>query len=326
MIRFAIIFLFFWTPITLFSQTNDSLLTNALNYKLYSFISPNELNLEYLAPYSKKIPSGALLSVGTERGFIAFSMFDQFTQLILIDRDPNVAIFNLINIELLKIAQNREEYLDFRKVIFGTNPSRNLKHDSLVKKIVASSHNNISIEHIKHMNQFMFDFETFPLTTEKIDSKFNYLWNDSLFLRLSSAAKASKIRVLNSEFSEISEEILTPLLGSDSISTIDLSNAWHKQYFGIIKSIKLFERLKSFFTKNSIIIYTIKNYQLVKWIYVPFSIEAFLDPDYNELRKDFLIQSRINKMANKSFLPNDIFFFKNNQIQCHELFEKHEIW
>lgn len=79
------------------------------------FVVPNERHPKDMRPILEKSPSGAYVTVGTERGFIAAAIAPAITHLVLADIDPAVYAYNRTNIALLRLARTREEYAGLRE-------------------------------------------------------------------------------------------------------------------------------------------------------------------------------------------------------------------
>ena len=86
------------------------------------YVSPNELNPELAKPILEKTVTGVYLTVGTERAFIAAALSPSAEHVVILDYNPNITIYNNINIELLRASYNpkmsvsdmRSRYLHLR--------------------------------------------------------------------------------------------------------------------------------------------------------------------------------------------------------------------
>jgi hypothetical protein len=60
-------------------------------------VGPNEWNTQAAIPIWEKAISGLYIAVGTERGFIGASVCPSISHLVLVDRHPDVVLFNRLN-------------------------------------------------------------------------------------------------------------------------------------------------------------------------------------------------------------------------------------
>jgi hypothetical protein len=81
-----------------------------------TYVVPNETQPQAIAPLIAGAPSGAYVSVGSERSFIGASLIEQTTHLLQIDADPMTLMFNRVNTALLALAAkgDRENYRHLR--------------------------------------------------------------------------------------------------------------------------------------------------------------------------------------------------------------------
>jgi hypothetical protein len=161
-----------------------------------SFIAPNEINPENALPHIRAAPAGTYVSVGTERGFISASMNAQVTQLLLVDANPSVQLFNHINVALLRGAKagSRKEYLRLRfapSLQLWQQASTSPELDAETKEILSSP------EAWNWWNRIMTMpvFEVF--NSRKGNSNYfdgsNYLKSGALFNRIQKLAKENRI-------------------------------------------------------------------------------------------------------------------------------------
>ncbi len=79
-----------------------------------SFLGPNEGQLNRLEKWLSKAPPGLLLSLGADRALFAAVLYPGITHLLVVDMDPNVALFHRLNFILIKIADQIADYRDLR--------------------------------------------------------------------------------------------------------------------------------------------------------------------------------------------------------------------
>lgn len=79
-----------------------------------SWCAPNERMPAQQLPYTREAPAGLWLGVGAENGFIDLAINGQLTGAVIVDKEPGNAFFVRVNRALLKIAKDREHYLQLR--------------------------------------------------------------------------------------------------------------------------------------------------------------------------------------------------------------------
>ena len=100
------------------SSFSDPLAVQMIAEQELSFLLPNELNpIAAKAGIWEKAPPGALLTLGTFKGWIQAALSPQVTALVLFDRDLGVKQLNL-NIEGLLLAAQPGDFKDFRRLVF----------------------------------------------------------------------------------------------------------------------------------------------------------------------------------------------------------------
>ncbi|MGZ3707647.1 MAG: LIC_10091 family protein [Bdellovibrionota bacterium] len=217
-----------------------------------NYVEPNEKDPAKSAPILAEAPEGAQVAVGTERGFIGFALNPRATHLILIDRDPGVVRFNRINAELLRVAKDRADYRELRIKAsadeWRARGTRISPEDwkwwtSTVRNEVTSFRNLHVVD--RYSRHFL---------------GANYLEDDALFNRLHRAAVEDRIAALPIDFTDtgnlrkLSLEMKKLRL---KVSTLDISNAWWKDYAGASGVESLLSALEPRMSDETILLLTL---------------------------------------------------------------------
>jgi len=104
---------------------NHLFLKNDKTYKIQDktstwdrYLFPNESNQikqKELIDQTPEIKDGILVSCGTERTLNTLSYSQKFLGLVCIDVNENVKLYNDFNFLLIRLAENRDEYINIRK-------------------------------------------------------------------------------------------------------------------------------------------------------------------------------------------------------------------
>ncbi len=195
---------------------------------------PNELHPEDARDILTQSPGGLYVSVGTERGFIGAALANKISHLLLIDYDPAVVSYNLINIALLQSAKNRSDYLhlrlkasfeDWQKAAAERNmplESREvLRNADMYRRWqLIQAHNPLNRPQTNHIGSE---------PNERLFVNANYLDDDHLFDTLKSMADGGRIRAIELDLRDAAAiEALTKAIHSSQVKlgVLDLSNAW----------------------------------------------------------------------------------------------------
>lgn len=208
-----------------------------------SYYAPNEENPAASIPLMAKAAVGAQMAVGTERAFMGLALNPNATCGVFIDRDPGVRLYNQINILLLKLADgDRQQYLSLR---FAGN--LRVWSDSLKRILRASpgildprdlktlTYDNFQFWHQKIWDPHFDRFHDIPSQSGDPFWGANYLFDDTLFKRLSSLATEGRIRAIQLNFRDTPrlEKLVAELRREGiQVSVLDLSNAWWPSYLG----------------------------------------------------------------------------------------------
>lgn len=231
------------------------------------FISPNEENPERGIPYWRAAgQTGVYVAVGTERGFIGAAQTPTATHLLLLDRDDFVTRFNRINIGLLQIAKNREDYLRLR-----LSASR-AEWLEAIKKAGPVLETEFLLELTQSDTWSWFAGRTgFSMFEAPIKNpgqmigfkNSNYLFDDNLFARIHAMAQAHRIEARVVDFGDTkSLNQIAAAVDKENlkIGVLDVSNAWDRNYY--ISDESMLRALRAFrlaCTPNSLVFGTVPN-------------------------------------------------------------------
>jgi hypothetical protein len=206
-----------------------------------AFCAPNERYPTRMIPITQNAPSGVYVAVGSERGLIGASLTPNATTLLLIDSDPGIVLQNRINTALLKLAQNRTDYLALRQATDFKVWARRIPLDHLLSPLERRLIGRPDVwrwwqemftlgENAEHWRAFLSPPGT--LRAESFRGA-NYLFEDQHFQRLSSLAKGNRITVQSLDLNDPQAPArLTQWLKilGEPLSVLDLSNAWQSTY------------------------------------------------------------------------------------------------
>jgi hypothetical protein len=220
-------------------------------YILAPFLAPNEEYPQDALKAYRKLKEGVYVSVGTERGFIAAASSPNVTHLLLLDRDDGIGIFNKINILLLKMAKDREHYLELR-----LRPSGPVWDTAAVAAGLSMDERNFLFKYVLEWNKHVSHNSFFDIYHDKprqfIFPKFkgvNYLHDNELFKKIQKMAKEDKIDVgiVSFNSNEEVQEVVRQLAEANiPLSALDISNAWWRAYMSVIQldfTLKEFQKI-----------------------------------------------------------------------------------
>ncbi len=219
-------------------------LPNQTKGQHFGFEHPNETLPQYAIPILKNAPQGVYVSVGTERGFIGGALAEKASHLLLADVDPKVVFYNKINAVLLKLSQDRKDYLKLR---FDTQPNKWLAIaekrglDQAASQIIQSaikmeqeSSTRVSIENyswwkddINGASSIEFKRSRNKWFPQRAFRGASYLASDSQYEKLHQMAKDDRIGVLQLDFTDLANlQTVANYLKSQHlpISVLDTSN------------------------------------------------------------------------------------------------------
>ncbi len=225
------------------------------------FIVPNEKNIGGVRSTFAEAPTGIYVSVGTERGFMGAALTGKATKaLVLVDLDPRVLLFNLLNKSLLELALDRQDYLEmrlrssFETIAIRAKTSASLSSEG--REILSNPENwtwwtsNVQ----KHV-----EWREFHDPAQLSYRDANYLFDDGLFNSISALAKQGQIFVYNSNLK--SDDVRTKLLGLSRalnvrLGVFDFSNAWDEGYLGLQTTVGILSSLKDITGPKTYFVFT----------------------------------------------------------------------
>lgn len=259
------------------------------NVEVGEFVEPNELAPWDQKPILEKATPGVHLSVGTERGFLGFSMNGKATHLLLLDVDSQVVQFNKMNIGLLAVADSVGDY----------HKLRNCANFAKWKKMIEKNAYHISHE----TKQLLLKEENFNWwkgsvqTTsyrQKLDRMGNGYWQDStLFQRLQKTAREGKAQAIRLNLTDVKQmNALADGLQSAGlqISVLDMSSAWMPRYVpdGAVESMRA--SLASAMKGDSILLLSKGDTKYGIWKYMSF-YSSYLDQNPHVVGSPQLLES-----------------------------------
>lgn len=215
-----------------------------------TYIAPNEEYPGRLAPTLTSSPPGAYIAVGTERGFIGAALTPAASHLILADMDPNVTLYNRINILLLKIAgPHRADYLRLRLQPQLVEWELSAQRVSLSATDVQFLRNHFQTWKTNVVNNYA--FRAFHQQPEHLSDKFanaNYLYHDGLHARLYKLASEDKITTVELNLADpaASAKLVDEMNAAGiGISVVDISNAWWRVFIPREKLVASLEKFNA---------------------------------------------------------------------------------
>lgn len=230
------------------------------------FLVPNETNNGRLGPKLAQTPQGLYVTTGTERGLMTAALLPENPKgLVLVDRDPKVVFFNLMNRALLSLSKNREDYLALR--LRGTFESANVRLQT--EGVGISAENNRVLkdpaswrwwkEAVQDSASWQAFYRDPSLNADRAYEGANYLFSDKLFARVSDLAKRDAIYVWQLDMKSDDFKSRLQVTGRQlgvQISLFDLSNAWQEGYIGYQSTIGIFSFLESLMAPTASLIFS----------------------------------------------------------------------
>lgn len=199
------------------------------------FVRPNERNPKKSAFLLKEAPEGVYLSVGTERGFMGATLAPNTSHLLLVDMDPNVHIFNYLNILFLKLAKDRQDYKYLRFQAGHSEIVGRAEQMGFAAEDVAFLKNLDVFHFLKYLVRSSFFLRPVSIWApfSAIAGRAHYMNNLENFNKLSALAKSGRIKTFIGDLG--SEEDLKKIEGvvekwNTKVSVLDISNAWVSTY------------------------------------------------------------------------------------------------
>lgn len=230
------------------------------------FLVPNETHGGRLGPKLAHTPSGLYVTTGTERGLMTSALLPENPKgLVLVDRDPKVVFFNLMNRALLALARNRQDYLELRlRGNFETVSERlrtegaeiSNENSRLLKDPAAWRWWKEAVQASSAWESFHRDPSLNP---DRSYAGANYLFSDKLFARVSDLAKRDVIYVWQLDMKSEEFKKRLRVIGGEvraQVSLVDLSNAWQEGYIGYKATIELFAFLETLISPKASLVFT----------------------------------------------------------------------
>ncbi|MBL7664384.1 MAG: hypothetical protein JNM93_04580 [Bacteriovoracaceae bacterium] len=221
------------------------------------YVLPNEKHPEDALEAFQRAPEGVYISVGTERGFLGAAYSPRVTHLVLFDKNPNVTNFNLLNILLLKMANDRRDYLFLRQEanfleLLERMEKREFSQDEI--RLVANQHSSLK-RYVKDSK-----FGNYLDNQERHKTfKLNYLEDDMAFTRLKKMADADRIQAFTASSGDdlFLDELIAEFKRLDlKLSVFDYSNAWWSLYTPPERLQRAFNQLSKVSIPNSLYLFT----------------------------------------------------------------------
>jgi hypothetical protein len=237
------------------------------------FIAPNEHSQTLLRSHLAKAPKGAYIGVGADRGFMAAALMPEVTSVYLTDYSPEIVLFNRINIALLAIAQDRNDYVQLRLNAFCSDNTclwENFLQESPAAKpwirlLLANKKNqlfwkkNVIQNEDENMKALHLPPHQLTSTTEGF---VNYLHEDRYFYPLQKLAREEKLHPVQMNFNDatqISGFFDALKTGNIKIAVLDLSNAWWDCFIDRANLLASVSRFQEQSFPQSLLILTHKN-------------------------------------------------------------------
>lgn len=205
-------------------------------------LEASELHPCILIPVYEKHKGSALLSVGTERGFIGAAL-SKASQLYLVDNTPDVAVYNYIIYVLLRVSGNYLDFLYLRKkascdewIRAFENKNLNIRGD--VRRYVPylwefwnknvrlkeKSFESIEVNNTKEIPYLISSDSGFYINLQRFANA-NYLYDEELFSWVKYLADSDQIFIYLADVSNYDQlkEVIEKIY-PDKFGIIDFSN------------------------------------------------------------------------------------------------------
>ncbi len=199
-----------------------------------NYVPPNETEPQDAIPIVTKAPTGVYVAVGTERGFISSALAKNVGYLLLLDFEPRVVLYNQLNIALLQMSIDMNDYKHLRLAPSFTDWEQR----------VAQSPTTVEnyLKPLLTLPNFTFfqkvqNEQIFKLFNGEIEGTgefkgANYLFDPKLFSRIQGMAKNGRIESTGADLNQNSIDMVVDGVASKGlkISVLDLSNCWWPSY------------------------------------------------------------------------------------------------
>ena len=200
-----------------YKESNGARLNQKIGHE--SFIEPNENEPQKFIPFWKMSPQGGVyIGPGTERIYTGAANSNS-TSLLGLDHDPEVILFNKINLALIKISKTREEYLEARKSSDWTNLLEKIDQENYIKEMNISE---AEISLLKDANNESFwerkvvqseNFQSFEKEKGSNQEKnVNYLHSDEKFMKIKKMATDGNIVFLKVDYNHFAYNFFSRII------------------------------------------------------------------------------------------------------------------
>jgi hypothetical protein len=241
---------------------------------------------------------GTLVSVGTERAFMAAANSPSIDSLIIIDRSEAIVTYDRINVLLLKMAKSREHYLRLR-----LHPEESEWSAMAQEAGLSSGDKELLSTYIDQWKTYVTSGRLFtkfhrpPTSETSAFAGVNYLFDDKSFARIQNLARANRIQIhhFDLEDSEKVNAVVSELKQSGrTVSILDISNAYYSQYMSkeaITKLLTSFDEVAS----DQTFLVTTEQPLIGSFHYSVY--------DFEHLRKYRGMENFVRELRRSNFLP-----------------------
>ena len=193
------------------------------NCDFENYLIPNEMNPIDCKPHLDAAGNGIIVSTGTERSFIDLALSDpaKTTGLVVVDINHRVKAYVDFNTLLLRISENREDYLKLSEQPLSEAASN--ERISLIKQKMKKAQlpDNVHAYYLKYLKDFSSiywkNYNSWRLESDDYFKGCRYYLNDDQFAKLQQYAQSGKIISVIGDIND-----LTFL--EEQVSIVDTSN------------------------------------------------------------------------------------------------------
>ena len=298
----------------------------ALPARTSPFLAPNERSPKDLKPLIDHIKiDGTYVSVGTERGFIASSFSKKIKNLLLIDRDLSVTVFNKINVALLRAAFDRSNYLHLR-LMASAEDWKNVG-------VTVSPYETGELwqwwnRNVRQRRSFQI-FHREAFNSSEPFAHANYLYSDRLFERLKQLADKNKIRILQADLGApgLKTKINQSLPAGSQIAVFDVSNSTQEVFLGHAGTVQLLEEISPIVDDETVFLSTAQSTNS-NWVYIGFRFKEIRKQPFYDFYDQYFFETKkyIRNFGDTRALLDglnvEIFTPKNRFLECMDLLRR----
>jgi len=195
------------------------------------FLIPNELSPTDGTSLFNNCPEGAVLAVGSERAYIDFVMCEGATHLIMVDFDEVVVRYNKINLALIRLAKDLEDYTHLR---YHASPTEWQERAGKIGFDVGYVSELKDAQSFEFWNSKVREQNKFQATIEKL-GPVHYANDPKSFARVKGAVDLDRATAVVGNVADASfrANMHSALQNAQTkISVADLSSAWLPHYTG----------------------------------------------------------------------------------------------